>query len=376
MSSSEPVRFGIVGSGWITDTHVKALRDIPAHAEIVALGDYPRDRGGRPGRGEAFAAANGIATYHADYRRMLEDRSVEAVVVGLPNLRHAEVVLAALEAGKHVVVEKPLCTSLDDADEIVALAAAKRLAVGYAEELCFCPKLMRARALAEAGAVGRVFQVKQIEAHAGPYSDWFFDAELAGGGALMDMGCHSIEYARWMYGKAPVRRVTARMASYLHAERGSGVEDHVTLLLEWDGDRSALLESGWTLHGGMESKARIQGTKGVLDVDLLGSSGLTLFSLEGVAQPDAMVMPGWTKPDCEWLRQNGYPQEMEEFARAIREGRQPSESAEDGRAVLEIMLAAYASAAEGRTIELPYRPPAGLTSPVAPWLAAKRSRTA
>lgn len=364
MPSFEPVRFGLIGSGWIAHRHLEACRMIP-EAEVVACADYPRARPtGRPGRGERMASEHAVPRYFPDYREMLAAGEVEVVAVGLPNNLHAEVALAALEAGKHVVMEKPLCLTLEDADRIVRVARDKGLSVGYAEELCFCPKLVRAKALVDAGAIGRLFWLKQVETHSGPYSDWFFDPALAGGGALMDMGCHSIEYARWMYGKPKVRRVTAHLHTHVHADRGQ-VDDQCVLYLEMEGDRTALIESGWTLQGGMDSLAHLQGTEGVIKVDLLQESGISMFSKKGVASED--LLPGWTKPDYEWLWQNGYPQEMAEFARSIREERAPVESAEDGRAVLEVIWAAYASANEGRTVDLPYAPPPGASAPVDLW---------
>ncbi|MCK6548112.1 Gfo/Idh/MocA family oxidoreductase [Myxococcota bacterium] len=367
-SSDTPVRVGLIGSGWITRVHAQALRAIP-EATIVASADYPRDRGGRAGRGEALATELGIPRYFADYRAMLEDPSVEAVTVALPNALHGEVALAALRAGKHVMIEKPLCLSLAEADAIVALAEERGLVAAYAEELCYCPKYVRGRELVASGVIGKLFWVKQVEAHAGPYSDWFFDPALAGGGAVMDMGCHAIEWARWMFDKSPVRRVTAKMGTWLHGDRATPrglVEDQCVIHLELDDGRAALVEAGWTLHGGMDSIAHLQGTEGVLKIDLLSGTGMELFSMKGHAGHE--VPPGWSTPSIEWLRDNGYPQEMADFARAIRTGAPVVESAADGRAVLEIIWAAYASAALGRTIELPYAPPAGIELPVELWI--------
>lgn len=363
MSSSEPVGFAVIGGGWVADVHARAIR-ANNNARLIAVGDYARDRG-RAGRGRDLAAKYGVESYSDDYRRLFDDPRVEAVTVALPNGLHFEVAYTALQAGRHVVIEKPLVYRLDEADRLIALAAEKKLTVGYAEELCYCPKFLRGKQLIEDGVIGDLFFVRQIEQHAGPYSEWFYDPLLAGGGALMDMGCHSIEYLRWIFDKRPVRKVTAQMANYMHKDRGA-LEDHVVLHLEFEGGKAGLVEAGWALHGGMESIARHQGTRGVLDVDLLGGNGIDLFSLEGVAVEN--LLPGWTRPDFEWLWQNGYPQEMADFAAAIREGRAPIESAADGRAVLELIWAAYESAATGRAIELPFRPDPRWRTPVDPWL--------
>lgn len=367
MPSFDPVRIGLVGSGMIAGTHLAALQ-LCQHAQAVALADYGRDRGGRVPRGSALAAERGAGRYYSDYRPLLADPQVEVVLVALPNALHAEVTLAALEAGKHVIVEKPLCLSLEDADRIVALAGEKGLVAAYAEELCYVPKFTRAKGLVEQGAIGGLFLLKQREIHAGPYSDWFFDPHLGGGGALMDMGCHAIEYARWMFGKRPVTKVTAQLETFVHRHRRTPaglVDDHCLLHLVFDGGGVAVLEAGWTLKGGMDSTAELQGTEGVLHLDLLKSTGLRLYSERGLSRED--LAPGWSTPEHDALWQNGYPQELDDFALAVRNGGAPRETAADGRAVLEIIWAAYASAREGRTIELPYRPAAGRSNPVLAW---------
>lgn len=366
MPSSERVRLGLVGSGMIAGTHLAAAR-LSQHTQVVALADYPRDRAGRAPRGPELAGAHQVH-YFDDYRRLLEDPTVEVVLVALPNALHAEVTLAALEANKHVIVEKPLCLRLDEADRILALAAAKGRVVAYAEELCYVPKFVRGKGLVERGAIGELFLLKQREIHAGPYSEWFFDPLLGGGGALMDMGCHAIEYARWMFDKRPVRAVTAQIHTYVHQHRRTPrglVDDHCLIHLEFEGGVSAQLEAGWTLQGGMDSTAELQGRRGVLHLDLLKENGLRLYSERGLPGED--LAPGWTTPEYDALWQNGYPQELDDFARAVREGRSPREDAADGRVVLEIIWAAYQSAAEGRTVRLPYTPPAGVASPVLLW---------
>ncbi|MBI4817122.1 MAG: Gfo/Idh/MocA family oxidoreductase [Deltaproteobacteria bacterium] len=367
MRSSERLRFAIIGGGWINDVHLRALACVP-DIDVTALGDYPRERGGRAGRGEALAKKYRVPNYHADYRRLLEDPDIDAVVIGLPNCLHAEVTLAALDAGKHVVLEKPLCLKLSEADQIIALAKERRRICGYAEELLFCPKFIRAKELVDRGAVGRPFLIKQTEAHAGPYADWFFTPELAGGGALLDMGCHSIELARWFFGKAKVTSVTAKLATFVHTERPGPLEDHVVVMLDLEGGNTVIAEAGWCLQGGMESVARVQGTTGVMDIDLLRGNGFRLFSMTGAEGEE--LLPGWSVPDFDWLVSNGYPAEMAEFSRAIREQRAPLESAEDGRIVLEICWAAYVSAAEGRTVKLPFAPDPKWRYPAEPWLSA------
>jgi predicted dehydrogenase len=185
--------------------------------------------------------------------------------------------------------------------------------------------------------------VTQREAHAGPYSPWFFTREEAGGGVLMDMACHSIECVRWLLGKPRVVRVSARIAT-LDPARGS-LDDHSVVWLEFENGASATCEASWVLQGGMQSRLEIWGTRGTLDVDLLRETGMRQYAGER-----------WSAAHADYLSDNGYPQELAHFLDCFRTGRTPDESGEDGLAVLEILCAAYASAREGRAIELPFRP--------------------
>lgn len=355
------IRYGLVGCGFISNVHAEALATVPG--AVVAACCSPDEDMRR-----AFCEKHRIPGF-ADHRAMLKDGNIDAVIIGVPNFLHAQIALDAAAAGKHVVCEKPLALTLEEAERMIEACRKAGVLLCYAEELCFVPKYERARELSNAGAIGRVYRVHQVEKHAGPYSEWFFDPARAGGGILMDMGCHSIEFARAFLGKPPVRAVTAWMDTVLHRER-TRMEDDVVLLLEFEGGASALLESSWALLGGMDSITHILGTEGVIHADLLKGQGLSVFSLQGYGDyaPGAR---GWTFPDVAWSFTNGYPQEDAHFTECMRTGAAPRESGEDGRMVLEIMLAAYASAAERRTVALPYRPPADIRVPVDLWLRRK-----
>ena len=162
---------------------------------------------------EKLAGPAGAKAYAFDeLGALLADPRVELVCVNSPNRLHAEQALAALEAGKHVVVEKPLCLTTADADALCATAARHGRVLGYAENLCFAPLYRRARELIREGAVGKVHWARQVEKHGGPYSPWFFTRADAGGGALMDMGCHGIEALRFAFGR-PAGRARSRRGS-------------------------------------------------------------------------------------------------------------------------------------------------------------------
>jgi predicted dehydrogenase len=181
----DTVGVGIVGAGFVAGLHAEALGRVPG-AKVVGVASAT------PGRAEAFAAQHGIPHGYADYRVLLERPDVQMVTLALPNDLHCQVTVDAAAAGKHVVCEKPMALNLAECDRMIAACEAAGVKLMYAEELCFAPKYVRAKQLADEGALGRVYLVKQSECHYGPHADWFWDVNRSGGGVLMDMGCHSI----------------------------------------------------------------------------------------------------------------------------------------------------------------------------------------
>ncbi|MCR4318529.1 MAG: Gfo/Idh/MocA family oxidoreductase [Planctomycetes bacterium] len=338
-------RIGIVGSGWISQVHADSFAQIP-EATITACYSRTKENAAK------FAERNSIAKVHGTIDDLIADRNVDVVSVNTPNYQHAEVAIKAMNAGKHVIVEKPLALTLADADAMIDAAKKNGVILGYAEELVFVPKFVEARRLALAGGIGSVYFVKQMEKHAGPYSPWFFDRKFAGGGILMDMGCHAIEYCRFVLGRPGCTKVAAHAHTYLHQDK-TDMDDHIVLHMEFETGQTALVESSWALKGGMDSTAEIYGTDGVIYADLLRGSGIRMYSENGVPGTGAGETRGWSFPTYEWLWENGYPQEMHHFLSCIESGETPLASAKDGRDVLEIMIAGYLSAGTGKTIELP-----------------------
>jgi predicted dehydrogenase len=182
------VRIGIVGSRFQADCIAASVNAMPEEMEVVAVASPTR------GNAEAFAKRHGIPKFYSDYREMLRDPAVEMISITAPNRLHAQITIDAAKAGKHVVCEKPLCVTLEEADAMIDACKNAGVLLLYAEELFFAPKYLKAKQMADEGAFGRVHLVKQGEKHSGPHSDWFWDVEQSGGGALMDLGCHGIAF--------------------------------------------------------------------------------------------------------------------------------------------------------------------------------------
>jgi myo-inositol 2-dehydrogenase/D-chiro-inositol 1-dehydrogenase len=216
------------------------------------------------------------------------------------------------------------------------------------------------------GAIGKPYLIKQSEKHSGPHSDWFYDVDRSGGGVLMDMGCHALGWFRWMLGRPAAKSVFATMDTVLHKGRTRG-EDQSIMIVEFENGVTGLAEDSWARHGGMDDRVEVYGTEGVSYADLfMGSSALT-YSLRGYgyAAEKAGSTQGWTFSMFEEAFNQGYPQELRHFVECVREDREPLVTADDGRAVLEMIYAAYHSARTGAKVPLPFA--AKVKKPVDLW---------
>jgi myo-inositol 2-dehydrogenase / D-chiro-inositol 1-dehydrogenase len=359
----ETVRVGLVGSGFVTAIHHEAFRLVPG-AQVVGVASPT------PGRAERFATERGILFHAMDYRALYDRKDIDLVVLGLPNDLHCEATVLAAQAGKHVVVEKPMALSLAECDRMIAACERAGVMLGYAEELCFAPKYVRMKRLVDEGAIGRVHLIKQSEKHDGPHAAWFYDTKRSGGGVSFDMGCHAVEFFRWFLGresgKREVRSVYAQMNTHVHHDKTDG-EDEALLILELDGGAVGLAQESWTKPGGMDDRAEVFGSDGQIYADLLHGNALRTYSRAGYgyAVEKAGETRGWSYPVFEEIENYGFPQEMKHFADCVREGKTPIENGHDGRAVVEILHAAYASAGQGRRIDLPFA--SNATRPIDHW---------
>ena len=350
----ETVRVGLVGSGFISSIHHEAFRHVPG-SEVIAVASPT------PGHAEKFAVDRGIAHHFTDIRRLLDLKEVDLVVLGIPNDLHCQVTCLAAEAGKHVVVEKPMALNLAECDRMIAACRQAGVILGYAEELCFAPKYVRLKQLIAEGALGRVHLVKQSEKHDGPHAGWFYDTSRSGGGVTFDMGCHAIEFFRWLLGdsapggKARIQSVYAQMGTYVHGDRTNG-DDEAILLFTFEGGAVGLAEESWTKPGGMDDRAEVFGSEGQAYADVLYGNALRAFSKKGYgyAVEKSGATTGWSFPIYEEIWNYGFPQEMEHFVACVRQGIEPLETGHDGRAVVEAVHALYASASRGERINLPF----------------------
>jgi predicted dehydrogenase len=356
-----PVKIAILGAGFISDIHFESYHRFVPNAEVIAV--YAR----KEEKAKAFAAKNRIPKWFTSLDEIIQDSGCDVVDICLPNFLHASATLKAAAAGKHVIIEKPLSVTLEEADEMIAACKKAGVKLMYAEELCFAPKYERVRQMVNQGAIGEVYMLKQAEKHSGPHSDWFYDIKLAGGGVLMDMGCHAIGWFRWMLKNAKISSVYATMSTVLHKER-TKAEDNSVMIIEFENGVTCIAENSWAKHGGMDDRSEVYGTGGVVYADLFMGNAAISYSKHGYdyAMEKADTTIGWSFTVFEEVFNQGYPHELQHFVDCVQNNKEPLVTGEDGRAVLEVIYAAYASAAQGKKIGLPFNP--RVNKPIDLWL--------
>jgi myo-inositol 2-dehydrogenase / D-chiro-inositol 1-dehydrogenase len=260
--------------------------------------------------------------------------------------------------------------TLEEADLMIDTCRRQGVLLMYAEELFFTPKYVKAKQMADEGAFGKVYLVKQCEKHFGPHAPWFWDVDRSGGGVFMDMGCHGIAFCYWFLGRPKDQERLCHMGTYVHADKTRG-EDDAICILDFENGAKGLIEDSWARRGGMEDRIEVYGEGGVTYADLHMGNALPTYSEYGYgyAVEKAPTTRGWTYPVFEELWNYGFPQEMHHFARCVRGKERPRPPARTGVVVQETLLlyAGYQSAGLGAAVHRPavpscdFAPPCGAT---------------
>jgi predicted dehydrogenase len=340
MAEMRAVGIGMLGSGFIGEFHTLGLRYVP-NARVVA------NWGAGAERREAFAKRfNSRALDSID--AVCADPEVDLVVVSLPNHLHLEAVRSAAAHGKGVACTKPLGRNGDEAAEMLRLVRDAGVFAAYLENVVFNAEMIRMREMIESGAIGRLTTFRAREGHSGPHAPHFWDADLAGGGALLDMASHGAEAARSMFGKdVPVRDVFAWGDTLVHGDR-TRLEDNAVMLIRFDDGRVATMDVSWSSKGGLESRFEAYGEAGRIVQDVI-SSPLRAFIEQpaGYLGEKVDADTGWVYPVPNETYAHGHDAMMADVVGAFREGRAPQETFEDGLIVNRILDAAYRSIRSG-----------------------------
>ena len=343
------VRVAFAGTGYIARVHARAAGKLDG-VELAAVVNH------RPESMAAFAGEFGIARQYATVEDMLTGGGIDALVVSTPNYLHAPQTIAALEAGVHVMVEKPMAMNAAEAGEMVAAsqrspALGPQAQVGALLMVAHCWRFDReaqwVREQVAAGRIGEVVRTKGCGVHVnwGP-GGWFTRKSEAGGGAVADMGIHAIDTARFLLGDPQPVSVFARIGTYY---RGIDVDDTGVIAITWGNGAVSIIEAGWwqPYADGPNASTQLYGRKGMA---FLFPTRLILANAE--SQQLEQVDSGFPA-----VRENHYPQAMYDaqmayFVDCTRANRTPVPGGAEGWVNMQIVDAAYESSRTGETVKI------------------------
>lgn len=339
----------MLGTGLIGRFYTETLHGLRSRDRVQTV--FSRD----VKRAEAFARENGIPKATDNLEEAICDPDTDVVVIGIPNDRHREAAVMAAEAGKHILCTKPLGRTAAEAREMLTAVEKAGVFAGYLEDLAYTPKTLKALESVRNGSIGKVLWVRSRETHPGPHSDWFWDLKRAGGGAIIDMGCHCIEIIRNFIGK-DVRplEVMCTADTLVHPIEA---EDSGIGLIRFQNRAIGQFEVNWTFRGGMDLRDEVSGTEGTIWLNHWLRTGFELFSAVGqggyVAEK-AEGDTGWLFPVGDEVGALGYVEMFRDMLDSLDGQKTPQETFYDGYVVNAIIDACYRSAKSKRweTVEI------------------------
>ncbi len=355
---AEPIGIGIIGAGTIAESnHLPGYQKQP-DARIVAIADVNGERA--QGIAEKFGAPHS----YADYRELLADPDVQAVSVCAPNFQHAPLSIAALQAGKHVIVEKPPALSAAEGRQVAEIARASGKVFMVCQNQRFRPEVMQLRRYVEAGELGEVYYAKtSILRRRGAPGGWFAQKKLSGGGALIDIGVHCLDWTRWILGNPRPRQVLgvtrqkigsyhldehrsytpADMRGQPRAENWAGDADELAYaVIRMEPDVTLTLEVSWALNLERDTSAtEIFGDKAGAKLEPLTIYGEEMGRLVDKT-PRVQPIP-YAETHARAIRH---------FLDCIHTNQQPMSDAAQAIVTLQILDAIYESSHTGKLVEI------------------------
>ena len=332
----------MLGSGFIarfytTSLHAQRRRDSVSIVYSRSIDNAKR-----------FAQDYNLPHFTDSMEEAINHAEVEVVIISLPNHLHEAAVAACAKAKKAVLCTKPLGRTAAEGARMLQLVEEAGIFAGYMEDLCYTPKVLKSIASVKAGSIGRVLWAKSREAHPGPHSDWFFDKEKSGGGAIIDLACHCVEISRNFIGKnvRPVE-VMCWADTQVHPIEA---EDHAIGLVKYANGAIGQFEVSWCFRGGMDLRDEVVGTEGNIWLNSFMRTGFEIFSTGkgGYVAEKTEVTTGWLFPVGDEAHELGYPNMFSDMFDAMEERRDPQETFYDGYIVNTILDAAFLSAKSGR----------------------------
>ena len=329
----------ILGGGFIGRFYAESLYGRRGKDEVKVI--YAR----RKETAERFAKDYEVPFFTTDMEEAIVHPDAEFIVIGLPNNLHEEAVMLCVKHKKAVLCTKPLGRNAAEALRMTLACEEAGIFAGYLEDLCYTPKFLKSLKSVQAGAIGRILWAKSRETHPGPHSDWFWDIEKAGGGAVLDLGCHCIEISRSFIGKdiLPVEVMCWADTQVKPID----AEDHAIGLVKYENGAIGQFEVSWTFRGGMDLRDEVMGTEGTIWLNSFLRTGFEMYTTgvgNAYVAEKAESTSGWQFPVGDEAHELGYPNMFNDMFDSFEKGITPRETFYDGYVVNAIIDAAYKSA--------------------------------
>jgi len=341
------LRVGVIGCGYIAEeAHLPNFLGYP-RAELVAVADTRKERL------VAVREKFGVKNLYTDYHNMLKDKIVDAVSICVPTFLHSQVAVDASEAGKHILCEKPIASTLDEADQMISAARKNNIKLMMGNTLRFLPNHKLAKEWMQKGKIGKVYFARAQFASPGPYgasgitSPFYFDPEK-GGGILFDAGSHLVDLLLWMFGN--ITKVHACISAY--KDEINQADDVASVSLKFDNGMVGEIFASWvSIHNWHlmtdYNSLQILGSEGRMYSDFWGPYLYYFNERSLVCKLKGMIKltPVELDPKIPFVaRSYAYKKEIESFVDCVIKDKEPLITGEDGRRALEVIIDAHKSA--------------------------------
>lgn len=329
----------MLGSGFIGRFYADSLQGYRSKDKIVSI--YSR----REESAKKFATDYKVPFSTINMEEAIARPEVEVVCISLPNNLHEEAVMLCCKHKKAVITTKPLGRNAAEAKRMLEAVEKAGIFNGYLEDLVYTPKFIKAHESVKNGALGRILWAKSRETHPGPHSDWFWDIEQAGGGCILDLGCHCVEITRSYIGK-DIKPVEVMCWADTQV-KPIDAEDHAIGLVKYENGAIGQFEVSWTFRGGLDLRDEVMGTEGTIWINSFLRTGFEMFTTgkggDYIAEK-AESNSGWLFPVGDELNELGYNHMFADMFDSMEKGKAPKETFYDGYVVNAVLDAAYKSA--------------------------------
>ena len=339
------IRFGIIGCGVIADFHANALFSLANDAELVGVADIRKESA------EAFAARHGVRAF-SSVEELLDSPEIDVVNICTPSGLHADIAVKAAEKKKHIIVEKPMAITMEQLDEMTEACERNNVLLSCISQNRFLHGVEMTKQAVMDGLLGKMVSAdiymkynRTKEYYAS--GAWRGTKALDGGGALMNQGIHGIDLL--LYFAGPVKRVSAFSKTRVHSIE---VEDTLSALLEFENGALGVVQATTSVYPGYPRRLELNGDRGTI---VLNEGCIERWDILNEVRQDIVLQPSFTGGSFSTptaINVDGHARQFADVISAVRTGTKPMIDLYEGRKPVELILAIYRSAEEGRTVEL------------------------